>query len=83
MNEWKCDEWIANFYANLYYIFFDINKYVNSICNVIIFRLKFLYNIENWKNFKYFSSVDAGKIFNVIFKQYTFDFYNLSLMIPL
>lgn len=71
MNEWKCDEWIANFYANLYYIFFDINKYVNSICNVIIF-LKFLYNIENWKNSKYFSSVDAGKISNVIFKQYTF-----------
>lgn len=71
MNEWKCDEWIANFYANLYYIFFDINKYVNSIRNVIIF-LKFLYNIENWKNSKYFSSVDAGKISNVIFKQYTF-----------
>lgn len=72
MNEWKCDKWIANFYANLYYIFFDINKYVNSICNVIIFRLKFLYNIENWKNSKYFSSVDGGKISNVIFKQYTF-----------
>lgn len=71
MNEWKCDKWIANFYANLYYIFFDINKYVNSIRNVIIF-LKFLYNIENWKNSKYFSSVDAGKISNVIFKQYTF-----------
>lgn len=42
-----------NFYANLYYIFFDINKYVlylyiylffdiNFIYNVIIFRVKFL-----------------------------------------
>lgn len=40
--------------------FFDINFICNFICNHISSKIS-SYNIKNWKNSIYFSSIDAEK----------------------